>query len=173
MPDKLTSATSECARFMNLLINNGHFNVLLNQMTYRAGVKEFGELAVTAMIKELSHNLHGKDVIEGKHFHELTPEQRKQALRAIGLIKRKRDGTVKGRLVADGRPQRAWTDPDSVYSPTVSTEGMTLSLGIDAYEKRFTAVCDIDGAYLHAFMDEFVLMVFEGNLAEQPMGYDC
>ena len=86
-------------------------------MTYRAGVKEFGELAVAAMIKELSHNLHGKDVIEGKNFNELTSDQRKQALRAIGLIKQKRDGTVKGRLVADGRPQRAWKDPDSVYSP--------------------------------------------------------
>ena len=87
VPDKLTSPTSEWARYMNLLIDNGHFNVLLNQMTYRAGLEEFGELAVRAMIKELLHNLHGKDVIEGKHFHELTSEQRKQALRAIGLIK--------------------------------------------------------------------------------------
>src|SRR5210317_1969002 len=43
---------------------------------------------------------------------------------------------------------------------------MTLSLAIDAYEKRFVAVTDIDGAYLHAHMDEFVLMIFEGEMAK-------
>jgi hypothetical protein len=32
---------------------------------------------------------------------------------------------------------------------------MTLSLGIDAIEKRFIAVTDIKGAYLHTFMDKF------------------
>src|SRR5210317_2066024 len=43
---------------------------------------------------------------------------------------------------------------------------MMLSLAIDAHKKRFVAVTDIDGAYLHAHMDEFVLMVFEGRMAE-------
>jgi hypothetical protein len=43
---------------------------------------------------------------------------------------------------------------------------MKLSLVIDAFERRYTAICDIDGAYLHAHMDEFVLMVFEGEMAE-------
>ena len=99
-------------------------------------------------------------------FHELTREERKRALRAVALIKEKRCGKVKGRVCADGRPQREYTDSASVYSPALSTEAMTLSLGIDAIEKRFVAVTDIDGAYLHAFMDEFVLMVLEDHMAE-------
>eukprot|EP00957_Ditylum_brightwellii_P183932 14010273-Ditylum_brightwellii.AAC.1 len=33
-------------------------------------------------------------------------------------------------------------------------------------EKRFTTVTDIDGAYLHAFMDDFVLMVFKDDMAD-------
>ena len=117
-------------------------------------------------MQESSHNLHEKDVIEGKMFHELTPEQRRKALRVVALIKEKRDGRLKGRVCADGRPQRAYTDPAAVYSPTVSTEGMTLTLAVDAAEKRFVSVCDIDGPYLHAHMDEFVIMVFEGHMAE-------
>ena len=140
--------------------------VLMNQMTAKAGIKKHGEAAITALMQELSHNLHEKDVIEGKMFHELTPEQRRKALRIVALIKEKRDGRLKGRVCADGRPQRAYTDPAAVYSPTVSTEGMTLTLAVDAAEKRFVSVCDIDGAYLHAHMDEFVIMVFEGHMAE-------
>jgi len=138
----------------------------MNQMTAKAGIKKHGDVAIAALIKELTHNLVDKDVIEGKKFRELSPEQRKDALRVVALIKEKRNGVVKGRVCADGRPQRAYTDRDEVYSPTVSTEGMTLSLAIDAYEKRFVAVTDIDGAYLHAHMDEFVLMMFEGEMAE-------
>ena len=134
--------------------------VLMNQMTAKARITKQGEAAIAAL------NLHEKDVIEGKMFHELTPEQRKKALRVVALIKEKRDGRLKGRVCADGRPQRAYTDPAAVYSPTVSTKNMTLTLAVDAAEKRFVSVCDIDGAYLHAHMDEFVIMVFKGHMAE-------
>ena len=43
---------------------------------------------------------------------------------------------------------------------------MNLLLAVDSYQKRFVAITDIDGAYLHAHMDKFVLMVFEGDMAE-------
>jgi len=158
---------AKARHYVNAMIGGQEFHkVLLNQMTARAGIKKHGDAAIAALIKELTHNLVDKDVIEGKMFRELSYEQRKEALRVVALIKEKRNGTVKGRVCADGRPQRAYTDPSEVYAPTVSTEGMTLSLAIDAHEKRFVAVTDIDGAYLHAHMDEFVLMVFEGRMAE-------
>jgi hypothetical protein len=40
----------------------------------------------------------------------LSKEQKRGALRAINLIKEKRDGRLKGRTVADGRPQRSLYD---------------------------------------------------------------
>ena len=82
------------------------------------------------------------------------------------MIKEKRDGTIKGRIGANGGLQHKYVDPNSVYSPTVSCEGTKLTLAVDAHEKRFVSICDIDGAYLHAHMDEFVLMKFEGHMAE-------
>ena len=79
------------------------------QMSGKAGINKHGDRAVAALVKELSHNLDKKDVIEGMNFSDLSPDQRKDALRAIPLIKEKRNGVLKGRVVADGRPQRKWT----------------------------------------------------------------
>src|SRR6056300_1158898 len=166
VPNRIMEA-AKSRHYVNAMIGGREFHeVLMNQMTAKAGIKKHGNVAIAALIKELTHNLVDKDVIEGKKFGELSQQQRKDALRVVALIKEKRNGVVKGHVCADGRPQRAYTDRDEVYSPTVSTEGMTLSLAIDAYEKRFVAVTDIDGAYLHAHMDEFVLMMFEGEMAE-------
>jgi len=105
-------------------------------------------------------------VIEGMKFSGLTAEQRKDALRAIALIKEKRNGTLKSRVVADGRPQRKWINSEDNYSPTVASESTMLLLAQDAHEKRFVAICDIEGAYLHAKMDDFVVMVFEGQMVD-------
>ena len=140
--------------------------IQMTQMTAKAGIKKHGDRAVAALIKELSQNLHEKDAIEGKQFSELSSEQRRDALRAIPLIKEKRNGTLKGRVCADGRPQRKWVSSEDSYSPTVSSESTMLSLAQDAHEKRFVAICDIEGAYLHAKMDDFVLMVFEDFLVD-------
>ena len=139
--------------------------ILLTQMSAKKGIKEFGERAVEALLKEFGQ-LDRKDVLDPIAFGALSREQRMKALRAISLIKEKRDGRIKGRTVADGRPQRKYKSPEDIYSPTVSTEGMFLSLAIDAKEKRHVAICDVEGAYLHSDMDEFVLMVVEGDMVE-------
>jgi hypothetical protein len=41
-----------------------------------------------------------------------------------------------------------------------------ISIAIDAKEKRDVATCDVEGAYLHADMDELVVMVVEGNMVD-------
>ena len=42
-----------------------------------------------------------------KYAHELTRRQRKESIRALVFLKQKCTGIIKGRSVADGRPQRA------------------------------------------------------------------
>jgi len=61
-------------------------------------------------------------------------------------------------MVADGRPQRKYIAKEDATSPTVSTEALLVSLIIDAFEGRDVATADVAGAYLHAEMDEFVIM---------------
>ena len=52
--------------------------------------------------------LHDKRVFRAIKASDLTNDQKRDALRAINLIKEKRDGRLKGRTCADGRKQRGW-----------------------------------------------------------------
>jgi hypothetical protein len=140
-------------------------HILMNQMTAKKGVKEYGDRAVKAIMKEYDQ-LDKKNAFEPRLVKTLTKEERARALRSITLIKEKRSGVIKGRTVADGRPQRKYKAPEDVHSPTVSTEGLMTTLAIDAKENRYVVTADVEGAYLHADMDELVIMVFEGDMVD-------
>lgn len=80
MPDHLFKFHTY-QKVTNMTLRSKAFHsILLNQMTAKAGIKKHGNLAIAALIKEIAHNLHEKDVIEGKNSQELTCEQRQQAL---------------------------------------------------------------------------------------------
>ena len=96
-------------------------------------------------------------------YSDLSEDDVKGAMECIMVIKEKRDGRIKGRAVADGRKQERTM---STHSPTVSIEGLSISLTIDAKEERHVAVCDIVGAYLNADMEDKVIMIFRGNMAD-------
>ena len=52
-------------RCMNAMLGGSTFHALLmNQMTAKTGIKKHGEAAIAALIKEVTHNLHEKEVIE-------------------------------------------------------------------------------------------------------------
>ena len=46
--------------------------------------------------------------------------------------------------------------------PTVATDALMLSILIDASEARDVATADVAGAYLKAYMDDFVVIKFVG-----------
>ena len=59
-------------------------------------------------------------------------EDKKKALNAINLIKKKRDGTIKGRKCADGSKQHLYLkEYERVASPTVSLEELFTTILID------------------------------------------
>ena len=99
---------------------------------------------------------------------DMTIEDRRKALRYLMFLKEKRDGTIKVRGCADGRPQREYTRKEEVSSPTVSLEAMMLSCAIDAKEGRYIIVIDIPGTFLHADMEEEVHMILEGTVRKFP-----
>ena len=93
----------------------------------------------------------------------MTFEEKRGALNAINLIKEKRDGTIKGRCVANGRKQRGLYAKEETASPTISNDAMMMSLIIDAMEARDVAIADVKGAYLLADMKGFVLLKMSGE----------
>jgi hypothetical protein len=101
-------------------------------------------------------------VYESVNPKTLTSEQRRGALRAINLIKETRDGNLKGRTVAEGRPQRLLYEKTETASPTVAKDALMLSILIDAHEGRDVATVNVAGANFKAYMDDYVLMKFTG-----------
>jgi hypothetical protein len=136
-----------------------------NQMGAKAGVKMYGDRAVDAIVSEYKQ-LDDKRAFKPRAVQELTRMERERALRSITPVKEKRCGKIKGRTVADGRGQRDYIPRDEVASPTVSIEALMISLAIDAKEGRQVATADVEGAYLHADMDETVIMKFEGDMVD-------
>jgi hypothetical protein len=134
-------------------------------MSASKGIKKHGDVAVDAMFKEFAQ-LDDLTVFKGIHASSLSPAQKKEALRAINLIKEKRCGRIKGRTVADGRGQRHKYDKQDITSPTVTNEGLMMTLVIDAMEDRAVGTGDVPGAYLHADMDDFVILKLTGEMVD-------
>ena len=134
---------------------------VLTQMSAKAGIRKHGKAAEAALMAEFAQ-LEALEVYEPIDASTLTPKQKSTALRAINLIKEKRDGRLKGRTVADGRAQRGLYSKSETSSPTVSTDALMLSMLIDAHERRDVATANVAGAYLKADMDDFVVMKFTG-----------
>ena len=138
---------------------------VMTQMSAKAGIRRFGNVAKDAMKKEF-RQLDEKGVFKPVLPKDLQPEVKSQALRCINVTKQKRCGKIKGRTCADGRPQRGLYDKSETSSPTASSDAILLTLVIDAVERRDVATADVAGAYLNAEMEDFVLMKLEGQDAE-------
>jgi hypothetical protein len=136
--------------------------IIMMQMTAKAGIKKHRQIAVDALFQEFLQ-LHDLKVFRARIRNELTKAERKAALRAISMVKEKRCGKIKGRTVADGRPQRKIYTKEETSSPTVSTDVLMMSILIDAKERRDVATSDVVGAYLHAEMEDFTLLKMEGE----------
>ena len=98
----------------------------------------------------------------------MTEARKRAALKAINLIKEKRDDRVKGRTCADGRKQRVYIPKEEASSPTIPQEALNATLAIDAFERRAVAIFDVPGAYLHANMpeDKFAVIKFENEFVD-------
>ena len=134
----------------------------MTQMSANAGIKKHGRKAEEALMNEFAQ-LEELNVYEPLDPNTISREQRKGALRAINLIKEKRCGRLKGRTVADGSTQKNLYDKSETASPTVATDALIMvSIVTDAHEQRDVATADIAGAYLKAYMKDYVIMKFTG-----------
>jgi len=142
------------------------FGHIMTQMTATAGIKKHSQAAVDALLQEFCQ-LDSKSVFEPLDASMLTASQKQEALRAVNLIKEKRSGKLKGRTCADSRSQRSKYTREETTSPTVSTDALMISLMIDATkERRDVATADVEGAYLHADMEDFVLLKLVGKAVD-------
>jgi hypothetical protein len=80
---------------------------------------------------------------------ELTASEKKKAQEALMFLTEKRDGTIKGRTVYNGKPTRDWYEKEDSASPTASLESIFLTSIIAAKEGRDIMTADIPNAFVH------------------------
>ena len=118
-------------------------------------------------MKELSQ-IHKLATYKPIMASNLSWEEKKKALESLLFIAEKRNRDIKARKVANGSKQRTYDGYDKTDGsfPTVTTEIIFFTGIVYAREGRAVAVLDIVNAILHAHIDERVLMLLCGKLAE-------
>ncbi|MGC9197302.1 MAG: hypothetical protein ACP5IL_17920, partial [Syntrophobacteraceae bacterium] len=88
------------------------------------------------------------------------------------FLTEKRDKSIKGRMVYNGKPTREWLSRDDSASPTVALESIMLTAIVDAKEKRDVMTADVPNAFIQAQMpnldyaNERVFMKITGVLVD-------
>jgi hypothetical protein len=140
------------------------------QYLLKKGLQKFGERGEAAALKEMDQ-LHQRKCFSPLDVSKLTPDERAKAQEALMFLTEKRDGTIKGRTVYNGKPTREWLSREDSASPTVSLESLVLTSIIDAKEKRDVMSCDIPNAFIQANApkldnDERIVMKITGVLVK-------
>ncbi len=138
---------------------------LLTQYNLKPGLRKFGAKGEKAALKEMTQ-LHIMDTWTPLEAHKLSREQRMRALSSLLFLKEKRTGDVKGRACINGALQRAYILKEDAASPTVSTESTFITAAIAAKERRNVRCYNVPSAFVNTEVDEEVLMVLKGELAD-------
>jgi hypothetical protein len=125
---------------------------LLQQLSIKAALKQWGTNAEDAGVKEVSQ-LHWRNTFVPRRYSNLTDEHKKRVLESHMFVVKKQDGKTKARVVAGGNMQRDYLTKEDSSSPTVSTEAVILTPIIDAHERRDVAVIDIPNAFIQTRVD--------------------
>jgi len=145
--------------------------VIMTQYSLKKGLAKFGTAAEKAVTKELTQ-FKDMDVFVPMDPTKLTYEDRKRAVASLMFLKEKDTGEIKGRACANGSVQRKYIKKEDAASPTASTEALFICAAVTALEERAVAILDLPGAFLHADIDEDVIMSLEGPLAELMVKVD-
>ena len=119
------------------------------------------------MVKEYKQ-MEDMNVLTAIDPMSLTMEQKRKALRAVNLIKQKRNFVIKGRMCANGAPHRKFVPREEARSPTISLEALIATMMIDAFKGQRVATFDVPGAYLQTNLPEekFALLKLEGQFVD-------
>ena len=123
------------------------------QHILQKGLKMLKEKGHAAAMKELDQ-LHKRMCFTPVDINDLTTSEKKKAMEAMMLLTEKKDKTVKGRMVYNGKPSREWLTREDAASPTASLESIMITGVIDTKEERDVMTADVPNAFIQAPMPE-------------------
>ena len=89
------------------------------------GLKLFKNEGHDAVIEELDQ-LHRRMCFTPVDVNDVTRNDNKKAMEALMLMTKKKDKTVKGQMVYNGKPSCEWMSKDDAASPTASLESIMI-----------------------------------------------
>ena len=92
--------------------------------------------------------LYTRDCFALLYIEQLTESEKKKIVDAIMLLQEKRDKTIKGRCVYNGKPTRDWLMHEDTSSPTALLESVMLTAAVDAHENRDVMTADVPNAFV-------------------------
>jgi hypothetical protein len=137
------------------------------------GLRLFKEQGKKAALKELGQ-LHDCECWwRPMDVNKLSPQARHKATRSLMFLTEKRDGSLKGRAVANGSTQRDWiSKEDQAASPTATLESILMTCVIDVIECCEVAIVDLPNAFIQTMNEklhdshEWDIMKITGHLAD-------
>jgi hypothetical protein len=137
------------ARFIQDITMNVHKHKasFAQQYMLQKGLKVFGRKGNNASMKEVNQ-LHKRRCFAPLKVEEMKPSKWKKAQIALMLLTEKRDKSVKGRMVYNGKPTREWLSREDTASPAAALESIMFTGVIEVKEERDVMMCDIPNAFI-------------------------
>jgi hypothetical protein len=141
------------------------------QYIVQRGLKKFGQRGADAATKEMDQ-LHRRNCFTPIDVASMTQDERRKTVDALMFLGEKRDKSIKGRMVYNGKPTREWLSREDSTSPTAALESIMLTAIVDAKEGRDVMTCDIPNAFIQTKLpnikagNERVIMKITGVLVD-------
>ncbi len=139
-------------------------HVAATNLSVPKALKTHGSEAMMSLFNEAGQMV-TKEVFHPVKWEGLSQRQRRHVLRSLMFVKMKRDGKLKSRFCVDGRPQKVYGVNMDPSSPTAGTQSIFMSALIDAHERRYVKIVDIEGAYLKVPINEDVYVQIDDTLS--------
>jgi hypothetical protein len=155
--DKIIKYGSNQAMLIARFIQDTTMNVIKHGVSFaqqfmlQKGLKVFGRKGHNASIKEVDQQ-HKRMCFAPLKVKEMKPSKRKKAQIALMFLTEKRDKSVKGRMVYNGKPMREWFSQEDAASPTTTLERIMITGVIETKEERDVMTCDIPNAFIQVYL---------------------
>ena len=133
--------------------STAHGASFAQQYIFEKGLKKFKQRGSDAAAKELDQ-LHRRNCFSPLDVSKMTPQEKRKAMDALMFLTEKRDKSVKGRMVYNGKPTRKWLSREDSASPTAALESIMLTAIVDAKEGRDVMMADVPNAFIQTKMPE-------------------
>jgi hypothetical protein len=130
---------------------NEHGASFAQQYMLQNGLKVFGNKGHKASMKEIDQ-LHKRTCFAPLKVKEMKHSKRKKAQMALMFLTEKRDKSVTGRMVYNGKPTREWLSREDAASQTAALESILITGVIEAKEERDVMTCNIPNSFIQAYI---------------------